>query len=124
LASTVTPQLATLETAPAPAVAPASPAEAPVKEAPAPAPVAAADGGGSRRIALRFEQESWVEVRARGGKLLMASLNPAGSERVVEGKPPFNVVIGNAHHVRLSYDDREMDLGPHIKVEVARFTLE
>jgi len=26
--------------------------------------------------------------------------------------------------VRLSYDDRPIDLAPHVKVEVARFTLD
>lgn len=130
VASTVTPQIATLETAPAvapaaapPAAAPA-PAETPAAVATAPAPKPAASAEGARRIALRFEQESWVEIRGRGDKLLLAQLNPAGSERTVEGKPPFSVVIGNAHHVRISYDDRPVDLTPHIKVEVARFTLE
>jgi cytoskeleton protein RodZ len=122
VASTVTPQIASLDAAPAaaPAAEPASTAAEP----PAPAPQAAASPAGSRRIALRFEQESWVEIRGRGDKLLMAQLNPAGSERVVEGRPPFSVVIGNAHHVRITYDDRPVDLTPHIRVEVARFTLD
>jgi hypothetical protein len=47
----------------------------------------------------------------------------AGSERVVVGVPPFNVVIGNAQHVKLSYNDQPVDLMPHVKVEVARLTL-
>ena len=46
------------------------------------------------------------------------------AERLVEGVAPFELVIGNAHHVRLSYDDRPIDLAPHVKVEVARFTLD
>jgi cytoskeleton protein RodZ len=121
VASTVTPQLATLETAPAPAPAPV---ESPAAEAAPAQAAAAAPAAGARRISLRFDQESWVEIRGRGDRLLMAQLNPAGSERIVEGKPPFSVVIGNAHHVRVSYDDREVDLGPYIKVEVARFTLQ
>jgi cytoskeleton protein RodZ len=53
----------------------------------------------------------------------MHSLNPAGTERVVEGVPPFSLVIGNARHVRLTYGEREIDLRPHTRVEVARFTL-
>jgi len=44
-------------------------------------------------------------------------------ERVVVGVPPFSVVIGNAQHVRVTYDDEPFDLTPHIRVEVARFTL-
>jgi cytoskeleton protein RodZ len=34
------------------------------------------------------------------------------------------MVIGNAHYVQLTYNDRPVDLMPHVKVEVARFTLE
>ena len=126
-----------------PAIAAAKPASAPAQAAsatPAPpamaqdvsAPVvkpepAAADAaksvGAGGRIVLRCEQESWIEVRDATGRLLISSLNPAGSERVVEGRPPFSLVIGNAQHVRVSYNDEPVDLHPHIKVEVARLTL-
>ena len=77
-----------------------------------------------RRIVLKFERSSWVEIRGRDGKTLLSQLNPAGSEQTVEGRPPFALIIGNAQFVRLSYDDRLIDLAPHVKVEVARFTLE
>jgi cytoskeleton protein RodZ len=77
-----------------------------------------------RRISMKFERESWVEIKDGGGKTLISQLNPAGSEQAIEGRPPFEVIIGNAQHVRLSYDERPVDLAPHVKVEVARFTLE
>jgi cytoskeleton protein RodZ len=89
-----------------------------------PAPPSASPGGGMRLIVMRFERASWVEIRGRDGKTLLSQLNPAGSEQTVEGKPPFSLIIGNAQHVRLSYEDRQIDLAPHVKVEVARFTLE
>ena len=90
-----------------------------------PAPPAAAPAGeGKRRIVMKFERASWVEIRGRDGKPLISQLNPGGSERTVEGRPPFTLVIGNAQHVRLSYEDRPIDLTPHVKVEVARFTLD
>jgi len=76
-----------------------------------------------RRIVLRFERESWVEITSGSGKLLVSQLHAAGSERVVVGVPPFSVVIGNAQHVQLIYNDQPVDLTPHVKVEVARFTL-
>jgi cytoskeleton protein RodZ len=79
---------------------------------------------GSRRILLKFERASWVEIRGKDGKTLISQLNPAGTERTVEGKPPFSLIIGNAQYVRLSYEDRQVDLTPHVKVEVARFTLD
>lgn len=80
--------------------------------------------GAWRRIVLRFERESWVEITSGTGKLLVSQLHPAGSERVVVGVPPFSVVIGNAQHVQLIYNDQPVDLKPHIKVEVARLALD
>jgi cytoskeleton protein RodZ len=78
---------------------------------------------GPNRLVIRFEEEAWAEVTDALGRQLVSSLNPAGTERVVRGVPPFNLVIGNAQHVRVSYNDREIDLLPHVKVEVARFTV-
>lgn len=98
--------------------------------APAPAPSvaaaaeSAAPAAGQRRIVLRFERESWVEIHSGTGKLLVSQLHAAGSERVVSGVPPFSLVIGNAQYVKLIYDDEPVDLMPHVRVEVARFTLE
>ena len=125
------------------ALASATPAPTPtptltptMTQAPAPAPasvggahpaVQAEDGAGDARrgrIALQFERESWVEIRSGSGKLLVSQLHAPGSERVVAGVPPFAMVIGNAQYVRLSYNDKPVDLMPHVKVEVARFTLE
>lgn len=107
----VTPQLIP----PVPAEIPAAQEKAP-EEKPAAAP-------GKRRIFMQFERESWVEIRNRDGKILTSQLNAGGTERTVEGLPPFELVIGNAQYVRLSYDDQPVDLAPHVKVEVARFTL-
>ncbi len=75
-------------------------------------------------VKFRFHGESWVEIRDVRGKLLFSKLNAAGSEAEVTGKPPFNVIIGNAPEVKVFYNDREFDLEPHTKVAVARFTLE
>jgi cytoskeleton protein RodZ len=100
-----------------PAAAEAPPAQGAPKPAAASAP-------GTKRIVMKFENESWVEIRNRDGKVLTSQLNPRGTEQVVEGRPPFSLIIGNAQYVRLSYDDRPIDLAPHVKVEVARFTLD
>lgn len=95
-----------------------APETAPAEKKEPPAP-------GTRRIALQFERESWVQVRGKDGKVLLSQLNAAGTERVVEGSPPFDLVIGNAPHVRLRYDDRDVDLAPHVKAaDVARLKLE
>lgn len=124
-----TPRLAFVSAAQQPAeparlaMASAAPARAVAAET-AVAPEERGTAAGWRRIALQFDGESWVEIRSGNGKLLLAQLHPAGTERVVTGVPPFTVVIGNAQQVRLSYNDKPVDLRPHVKVEVARFTLE
>jgi cytoskeleton protein RodZ len=71
-----------------------------------------------------FKGQSWVEVRDSKGRLLFSRLNPPGSDAEVSGKPPFNVVVGNAPEVQLYYNDHEFDLEPHTRVAVARFTVE
>jgi cytoskeleton protein RodZ len=83
-----------------------------------------AGGGGEGRIRLEFDSESWVEIRDRDGKTLMSQLNPAGSRRVVLGRPPLSLVIGNGAAVRLTYNDKPVDLKPYIQIEVARLTLD
>jgi len=113
---------------PSAATAPSSKtsAGAPPASTPArPATVASLESAlaGPGRLALQFEGESWVEIRSGSGKLLVASLNAAGTERVVSGLPPFEIVIGNAQQVRLTYNEKPVDLTPYVKVEVARFTL-
>ena len=129
------PRVAQASAAPAPRVqapqVPAKQVQAPqvvtAKQLPVPAPARAADepaAAGQGRIVLQFDGESWVEIHSGTGKLLVAHLHPPGSERVVVGVPPFEVVIGNAQQVRLIYNDKPVDLIPHVKVEVARLTLE
>jgi cytoskeleton protein RodZ len=81
-------------------------------------------GTGPGRIRMIFADESWVEVRDGSGTTIFSRLNAPGTERVVRGLPPFDVVVGNAHRVKLLYEDKPIDLGPHTRVDVARITLE
>jgi len=85
---------------------------------------APASRGNARRIQLEFQRESWVEIKDRAGRILLSQLNPAGTQKVIEGAPPFSVIIGNAANVRVTYKDASVDLMPYVKVEVARLTLE
>jgi cytoskeleton protein RodZ len=107
--------------APVPVQQAAAPAPAPVDK-----PVKTIDRpviAGSNRLVVRTEEEAWIEIRDAGDRLLVSSLNPAGSERVVRGKPPYNLVIGNASRVQVLYDDKPVNLAPHTRQDVARFTL-
>ena len=78
---------------------------------------------GIHRIVLRTEAEAWIEVKDGAGRTLISSLHPAGAERSLRGQAPFELVIGNAASVKLTYDGKPVDLRPHTRVEVARLTL-
>lgn len=109
-----------------PAAAPPAsvpPATGPAAEGDKPPIAATSSGPGKRTIMLRFESESWVRIRAAKGAILLSQLNPGGTEKVVEGDPPFELTIGNAPRVRLYYNEKPVDLRPYFNVDVARLTL-
>ncbi len=97
----------------------------PAEEAPTSAPPVVKSATGQHRIVLRFAGDSWVEIRGSNGKkLLVSQVHTAGTERVVDGDPPFSLVIGNAQNVRVIYGEKPVELAPHVKVDVARLTLQ
>ena len=79
--------------------------------------------GGANRLVVRTEGEAWIEIRDSADRMLVSSLNPPGSERVVRGKPPYSLVIGNASQVSITYDNKPVDLAPHTRQDVARLTV-
>ncbi len=79
---------------------------------------------GERQIRLVFDQESWVEIRDRNDKVVFSQLNRPGTQQSVSGLPPFSVVVGNSHGVRMRYDDQPVDLARHTKIDVARLILQ
>jgi cytoskeleton protein RodZ len=111
---------------PAAEAEPAAPQAAPVATTgaepaePAKPPVPAAVA----TIRLKFAQPAWTEISDADGEVLLRALIPAGEEKVLDGKPPYKLVIGNARSVSLNYKGREIDLLPYIDVTVARLTLE
>ena len=88
-------------------------------------PLAVADKprGGSHRLVIRCEEEAWIEVKDANDRMLVSSLNPKGTERVVRSRGPLSLVIGNAAHVQVIHNDKPVDLAPHTKLSIARFTL-
>ena len=90
-------------------------------EAPAPVSSTAIE---PTALHLSFREISWVEVKQEDGTVLMSQNNPAGTEQVVRGKPPYRVVIGNASTVSLAYGGKTIDLKPLTSADnVARLTV-
>jgi cytoskeleton protein RodZ len=75
-------------------------------------------------LRVEFDDRSWIEIRDATQKVVLVGEYGAGSRHNVEGKLPFQIWIGRASGVRLFMGERSIDLKPHTREEVARFTLE
>lgn len=92
-------------------------------------PVSAGSGGSTQAtradaLVLRFERESWVEVRDATGRVLLLGTQPANSTRELSGEKPYSMTIGNAHFVRVEHGGRNVDLGAVTQKGVARVRVE
>lgn len=118
-ASPATDDAVTLNETPEPAETPDTPTEE-----------AAADSGRGdaptdTRLVLRFEERSWVEVRDASGNRLIQGIIGGGNMRVVDGEPPYRVVLGFAPGVTVTMGEQTLftgeDAGPD---RTARFTVQ
>lgn len=75
-------------------------------------------------VRFSFSREAWVEVRDGSGSVVFSQSSPPGTERLVRGRPPYQITIGNPDGVSVHYNEREVDLMPHKRGDVARITLE
>lgn len=82
-----------------------------------------APNGAVHRLLIQCDEEAWIEVKDANDRMLVSSLNPKGAERMVQSRGPLTLVIGNAPNVRVIHNDRPIDLAPHTKAAIARFTL-
>lgn len=109
------------QAASAPAATPAS-TPTPVRAAEASAPAAPSRRSVSLSLSVKAD-EAWVSVTdADGKKLVFATLTP-GTPTVVQGRPPFKVVLGNAGQVELAYDGQAYNFNDKIKGSTAKFSL-
>lgn len=73
-----------------------------------------------------FNEESWVEVKDATGKKIFSQISPGKTEKMLYGKRPFSLTIGNAANVRVVYNSKLVDLTPYTSKYggVARLSLE
>jgi len=64
-------------------------------------------------IRFVFIEKSWVEVKDAEGKRIFSQISPGNTEKMVYGKPPFSLTIGNAANVRLVYNNKPVNLMPY-----------
>ena len=88
----------------------------------APAVVVSPPPTDGRRLSFMFQGESWIEVKDASGLVILTGIYQAGTQSVA-GRPPFEVVIGNAAVVSLRDNGQLVDLKPFTRSEVSRLTL-
>ena len=75
------------------------------------------------QLVLVFRGTSWVEVRDGKGSLVLSTIGYPGAAHTIAGAPPFDVVLGNAEAVTVTYRGAPFDSTPYIKQNVAKFSL-
>lgn len=74
-------------------------------------------------VIVRFRQASWVDIRDSTGTYQLTGNIASGEQHQLGGESPYQLVIGNAIAAELSIDGQPYDMSPHIRGNVARFTL-
>ena len=74
-------------------------------------------------VTIRFNQTCWVDIRDNSGNYQLTGRMVAGEQHQFGGEAPYQLVIGNATAAELSINGEPYDMSPHIRGNVARFTL-
>ena len=88
------------------------------------APISITANPADKTVSMTFSDRTWVSVTDKSGKVVYEKLSRNGDTETISGKPPFNMVIGNASATKLSFSGQNIDLTAHTKNNVARITLE
>lgn len=64
-------------------------------------------------LQLDFLDECWLEVTDSRGDVLNADLYQSGDSKTLQGKAPFNVMLGNVRAVKARLNDEVLELNPN-----------
>jgi cytoskeleton protein RodZ len=74
-------------------------------------------------LVLAFKGTSWAEVKDAGGRVILQMTGGAGMTQTVSGTPPFELALGNAPDVGVTFRGQALDLAPYTRGSVARVAL-
>jgi cytoskeleton protein RodZ len=74
-------------------------------------------------VEVQARQEAWVQIKDAQGQVLLSRTVIPGERVALQGRPPLQVVVGNASVVTLSARGQLQNLTPHIRDNVARLEL-
>jgi cytoskeleton protein RodZ len=107
-----------------------APAAAPSEAAPAAAPPPPSQPAASTAapatdatLVLAFKGTSWAEVKDANGRVILQMTGGAGMTQTVNGTPPFELALGNARDVAVTFRGQALDLAPYTRGSVARVSL-
>lgn len=80
--------------------------------------------GPLRTIALKVDKPVWLEIRDSGNNVIYSGIRTAGTNDVLKGAAPLNVVIGAADAMSLSVDGRPVDLIGQAKQNVTKLSIQ
>lgn len=83
----------------------------------------AASAAATGKISLSAKQASWISVVDATGKKLQFGTLEAGASKEISGTPPFQLKIGNAAQVLLSFNGQAVDLTDKIRGTTAKIEL-
>jgi cytoskeleton protein RodZ len=72
---------------------------------------------------LAFKGTSWAEVKDANGRVILQMTGGAGMTQTVNGTPPFELALGNAPEVTVTFRGQTLDLAPYTRGSVARVAL-
>ena len=78
----------------------------------------------AKEIVMTFSAPCWVDIRDSEREFKLFGEMPAGARKVLDGEPPYRLVIGNAGAVAIEIDGEPFDIMPYANGNVARFTLD
>lgn len=75
-------------------------------------------------VEIYAEQGAWMEVKDATSARLLYNMVPTGESRVLKGKAPFRISMGNARSTRVVINDIEIDFTAYINSKnTASFTV-
>jgi len=84
---------------------------------------AAGEPSVSGALSLSFSGDCWVRIQDASGKVLALGIKSAGTSLQLSGKAPFNLTLGKASAVQLTYNGGAVDLSSYPDSRAAKLTL-
>ncbi|MFS1524219.1 RodZ domain-containing protein [Microbulbifer sp. 2304DJ12-6] len=63
-------------------------------------------------LRLRFDEDAWIEVKDAGGVVLLAGVQEGGTSKSLDGRAPFELMLGNARATHVVYLEKTVDSEP------------